>query len=574
MNISGFSIRKPYQILLVFAVSLCVFYPTLFAEFNRVDDLQMVNSLRNSMGFSLKNLFIPETGNGLYYRPVIFLSYLMDHFLFGLDCFMMHLHNVLIHTVNAVMLYFITIKLLRLESLEYPYAPLVTSLLFLLHPITTESVNWISGRTDLLATTFILASTLMIFCSLLENKRGYLYAAFLLFVFAMLTKETSLAFLPCFIFLATYRISFKKNKKILFVALFMGIAAIGSFFLLRSMAFSSNAKNISTTFLVIFNTPERTLQLVLTAIGFYMKKLFIPMPLNFAIYEVNALYEFVAWPIIALFIYMAWKRSILSIIFLSSFILLTPAFLIVLNQIAWTPFAERYIYTSSAFVSLATVIYLRKYLEFPAEMYRRCFVFLVLIVFAGFTFDRNLIWQSSYRLVSDTVEKSPESTDMKTVLASMLIERGEFIKARSIISTIKSPPGLFYDERGDLLEADILEREGKLEAAIKLLEYVVKNTNNKSAAALGAIIQLSEKCEIKSDLVDKSFFRKKIFLARKKLLRATKDATILYNLGNDAFKLNDKQTANTYFKLATQNIPLKDPKNKQSLKMLKLLAGE
>jgi hypothetical protein len=134
-----------------------------------------------------------------------------------------------------------------------------------------------SGRTDILAALLLASTNLILIID--SDERVFLYAALALFICAVLTKEFSLAFLPAFVWLAACRHSFHSSAKTWLMLALLGTVAVGLFFMLRSMAFTSNATPISTTLMIIFNTPERSLQLVLTAIGFYIKKLFIPMPL-------------------------------------------------------------------------------------------------------------------------------------------------------------------------------------------------------------------------------------------------------------------------------------------------------
>lgn len=566
-------LRPRFQILLIILVALSVFYPTLFAEFCPVDDVQLVNSFKEIKTISIRNLFIPGASGGLYYRPFIFVSFLFDRFFLGLDSFAMHFHNVALHALNAVLLYWIAVKVGKRINCEAPFVPLFVSMLFLVHPITTESVNWVSGRTDLLAGTFLLASTGLLLEYKNNNKRVFIYSSIIFFIGAVLTKEFSLAFLPGFVLLATYKNSNITTFKTKILLILLGASVLGLFFLLRAMAYSSNAFPISTTLKVIFNTPDRSLQLILTGIGFYFKKLFIPMPLNFAIFEVNALYEIVAWPILALLVFIAWQRTLLSIFFVTGICLISPAFVIIFNQIAWTPFAERYLYIASAFTTLSSIYYLRKHLEFPNNVSRSISASVVLIIFTVSTFQRNMVWQTAFGIVKDTVLKSPDSTTLKFVYVSFLISRNEHAQARQILATVKSSSGFFYEELGDLCEVDILLREKKRLEAILLLEQVDKNSGNKSTKALDALIELYQE-EDKYNQSASVFYRNKIIEARKKLYHVTHNASILYDLGNDLYLIGDKHKAKIYFNLVKCTLPLHDPIHVQSKEKLQKLFPE
>jgi len=560
-----------YQLLLVVFVCLSLFYPTLFAEFCRVDDIQMVNRLGSINQFSFVDRFFPSGTNGLYYRPILISSFIVDHFVFNLNSFAMHLHNVVLHALNSLLLFFITRTVLKLLAHDYPLVPLIVSLVFLSHPITTESVNWISGRSDLLAGTFLLGSTWSILCYAQNRMRRFFYLGLCLFILATLTKEFAVAFLPGFIWLAMYNHKFRSGSVKWLSIVFLGLLGIVFFFVFRKLAYTSNSPMINTTLLVFLNTPERSFQIILTAIGFYTKKLFIPMPLSFAIYEVNAMYEIMAWPVVAAFLYIAWRRTLLSILFITGIILFSPAMVIALNQIAWTPYAERYLYIPAAFVTLATICYLRCHLVFPNTASRSTAVVLILVTWSGVTFNRNLTWRTNYSLVQDTLRKEPDSVDMQYILAAILIEDfRDYKQARQHLAMIKPQTGMFYDERADLFESEILRREGNIDNAIAMMEQIFIKSNNSSVKALKGLIELSEDKEIKS-LHYRKVDRQKRYEARKKLLHLTHDVSMLYELGVDAKALGYEDKAKTYFTLATQNLKVNDKKHDKAIKELSSL---
>src|SRR5262249_56781302 len=77
-----------------------------------------------------------------------------------------HLANVLLHAVNAVLFYFIALRLLRASAPGRPAdatsAPMLgagcATLLFAVHPLRAESVAWITERRDVLSGLFYLAA--------------------------------------------------------------------------------------------------------------------------------------------------------------------------------------------------------------------------------------------------------------------------------------------------------------------------------------------------------------------------------------------------------------------------------
>lgn len=88
-----------------------------------------------------------------YYRPIISLSYMVDYALWGLKPWGFHLSNIIFHTICCILVYLIGNSLFNNR-----YTSLAASLLFACHPIHTESVTWISGRTDVIAGVFFLSA--------------------------------------------------------------------------------------------------------------------------------------------------------------------------------------------------------------------------------------------------------------------------------------------------------------------------------------------------------------------------------------------------------------------------------
>ena len=107
-----------------------------------------------------------------YYRPVIAMSYMLDTFFWMeapdwktfqqkstraelkwrlQEAFGFHLTNVLVHTLNCLLVFLLVRSLTR----RY-WVALAAGVLFAAHPIHSESVTWIAGRTDVMATTFYL----------------------------------------------------------------------------------------------------------------------------------------------------------------------------------------------------------------------------------------------------------------------------------------------------------------------------------------------------------------------------------------------------------------------------------
>lgn len=89
------------------------------------------------------------------YRPILLLSFAVDRAIWGNNPIGYHLTSILLHAANAFLVYLLILKLFRQKSVA-----LLTAILFIIHPVQTETVAYASGRTDLLCSFFILLSLL------------------------------------------------------------------------------------------------------------------------------------------------------------------------------------------------------------------------------------------------------------------------------------------------------------------------------------------------------------------------------------------------------------------------------
>lgn len=407
------------QIFLITAVVLEIYYPTILAGLCYADDVQMVKSLLNMHDWSLKAVFLPGAEKGSYYRPLLYLSFIMDRELWSMRESIMHLENILLHLANMTLVYHLALQLLPKLEKENSFLPVIASLCFALHPVNTESVNWISGRTDVMAGTFVLLSAIYVVKFKKEYKKCFLIISCLSLLLGMMSKEVAIAFLPGIFFLLTAKnddrpivLNSKKDfnlQKITMLFFIISIITIFSYYHFRSLAFTSYTSLMTKTVSFISNNPKETLFVCLKAFGFYMKKLYFPLPLNFTIKEVNPFYALLAVPILFLCLRIALRRTLISAIYTAGIFLIIPSFLIALGFIAWTPYAERYVYVSSPFIIIPSVFYLQKCLEpLRNKSLIKAGVSALFIIIAAVTLERNIYWMrttASFKDVKDVIEK-------------------------------------------------------------------------------------------------------------------------------------------------------------------------
>lgn len=120
-----------------------------------------------------------------YFRPLLELFYRIEYALFGLNPAGWHLFNILLHIFNSVLVYGL-MNMVNGNKRGFSFA---VSLLFLLHPVQSESVACISGISNLLFVFFGLIS-LCLYCSGPYQTDTRIYRGSLAaFFLALLAKE-------------------------------------------------------------------------------------------------------------------------------------------------------------------------------------------------------------------------------------------------------------------------------------------------------------------------------------------------------------------------------------------------
>ncbi len=159
-----------------------VYWPTIRFDFVNWDDPWYVINNPLIRSWHPFNLFkIATESVVLNFAPITVSSFLVDHSLWGLWPGGYHLTNVLLHAVNAVLVYCLIGRLSQSKFVGWTAAAL-----FAVHPVQIESVAWISSRKGLLSAAFILAT---LNCWLRANRTPkHELTGLCFFVLALLSK--------------------------------------------------------------------------------------------------------------------------------------------------------------------------------------------------------------------------------------------------------------------------------------------------------------------------------------------------------------------------------------------------
>jgi protein O-mannosyl-transferase len=144
--------RRDWALAVAVAVlAFALFAPTMGYDFVGLDDLPYVSE--NPMtrdGFSVESLKWAWTENLLgYWAPVLWMSYQLDGTLFGPEPWGFHFTNVLLHALNAALVFWMLRRWTGRRAAAFWVA-----LLWAVHPLRVESVAWITERKDVLSGLF------------------------------------------------------------------------------------------------------------------------------------------------------------------------------------------------------------------------------------------------------------------------------------------------------------------------------------------------------------------------------------------------------------------------------------
>ncbi len=168
---------------LIGGVTFAVFAGALGNEFVSWDDDTLLLHNRNYRGFTPDHLrWMFTTFHLGHYQPLTWLTYAVDHALWGLDPRGYHLTNVLLHALNAVLVFALARRLYAAASAtscgpgassppSHDFAAALAALLFALHPLRVESVAWATERRDVLSTALFLL-TLLTYWRAVRPARG------------------------------------------------------------------------------------------------------------------------------------------------------------------------------------------------------------------------------------------------------------------------------------------------------------------------------------------------------------------------------------------------------------------
>lgn len=474
----------PYAALAVALAAGLVYAPTLaqgfaFDEYFLILEDTTLHSLRYLSDFFTRPFWPGQTGI-IYYRPLISLTYALDYALGQGRPWPFHLTNLTAHVLASVFAF-------RLCRRLFPPLALFAGLLFALHPVHTETVTWISGRTDLFATLFLLLAWLLALepegtasRAPTSKYRSAIRVIFslLAFALALLAKEVAVVF-PLLLFLGDRFLARRLDRSRAGYYFLLFLVLLG-YFGLRQHALTAPGPEPAPAFFASHTLGSKLLTMAAVA-WTYLRLLFFPFPLRLDYYYDSLFKAGVSTPLglaalaglllLALLALKNWRRRPgVAFDFLGLFLSLLPMSHLISFP---TLMAERFLYLPSLFACLFLARMLAG-LQPRAPRLRLGLSLLLLLEFIGLTAGRNRDWQNGYRFWRASARQIPERPEGHNLLGVFAMNQGRTRLARHEYQAALRLDPDYTVALSNL--AEIAFRQGDLLEARAWLEEAVKKT--------------------------------------------------------------------------------------------------
>lgn len=426
--------------LSVALVALVVYANTLFNAFAWDDNnviltnellrgspLQLFSSIDRTRDYEL----LP------YYRPLTQLSFMLEGWLHGFEPLWMHLVNLLLHSSNTLFVYFLARRFYATSEVAF-YA----ALFFALHPINTETVNFLSGgRNTMMATLFSLLALLLYLKAIERRSSVWSLVAGLALLAGLFSKEFSFMTIFLIIWFECRELKGQKNFYISSTRIFPVVIVVFFYLIMRWNTLSSfgiqnglipgmGADRLNW----IYKMPGLMDRLLvnLYIIPRYLQSIIWPVRFNLR-YEIpsdlsgHLIVLLIVWLLIAFFVFwvIIKGRNRLTILGLCWFVIFyVPVSGIFLFPSA--PMSDRYIYLPA--IGLWFIVADscdRVLLFFKRNKYGSYSLVLILVILGIITFARNMDWKNNITLFSRFVSDYPEYAYSHAALGNAYYEARE-----------------------------------------------------------------------------------------------------------------------------------------------------
>lgn len=417
-------------ILIILALATVVFFNSLGNGFV-ADDSVLVVPIEAYKNFDVVKIF-STMANSVEYLPFRDLTLAIDAGLWGMKPLGFHVTNLFLYLASLIALFTMVKNLADIVGEEEgEFIAFWTTLIFALHPLHTEPLNFITGRNNILAALFLFISFNLLVRGIQRRKNFPIISSLILFVMAVFSKASAI-FYPFFIgavFLFFQKAVISRQKRIIILLAFLAIDAAAVWIHIVN----ASASAIMNENLIRFGVANPILLIVkaLHIPFFYLRMLILPYPISFkysvsfvsGAYVLRSLLAGIGLTTLLCLAYAVRKKYPLPVLGMAWYFLsLGP----VLNLFPTSPVvADRYAYLAVMGFGIVVAYGLKIFVE-----KRKTFLYAawaVMAIWSGIDITRNADWHSDLSLWESVVSRNPDSN--RADLAEALWDKGRYEEA-------------------------------------------------------------------------------------------------------------------------------------------------
>jgi tetratricopeptide (TPR) repeat protein len=417
--------RSAVHIFFIVVLGFIAYSNTFDVPFTFDDDANIVDNYMIRDFSNIPFLFAGLKGP-FASRPFMHATFAVNYHFGGLDPEGYHAVNIVIHLLNAVLLYLLvsmTGRHLGYDEKDVLGAAVLSSLVFVLHPIQTEAVTNTVNRSMLLATTFYLTGLLLFLKAVTSERQQALYVAclFMVSLLGMGSRENFATFPLMLILYDMFFISkfsfrqaarnYKAYLPVLLSLAYMTHLAINNTYGKSSIPGGIPPPEYAMTALNVHWTYVRLLLFPVN------QTLDYDYPVAQTLFEFRTLIGFLGYlSLWAGAVLMARKRPVASFLVLWFLIILLPiafgvTFLdlrledVIFEHRLYLPGTGLLVLTCISLLALTNK--LKRRWNIVGQIRFSAFL-AIMIVLASGAYARNGVWKNEISLWQDVVQKSPQ----------------------------------------------------------------------------------------------------------------------------------------------------------------------
>ena len=388
--------KEHLVVMVAIIATIIAYYNTLFFPHISWDDPEMVFRNRDVIGFNLAAIFSSHyVGN---YIPFAMLTHAIDWAIFGKSDMGHHFVNIVLHITNGCLVYVVSEKLFKNRNIAA-----IAAGIFLLHPLQSESVNWISELKNLGYALFYLLAIIQYLNFIDKKDNKHLLYCSILFIISCLFKPAAVV-LPLSLICIDIFISRAFNTKQLLNKLPLFIVSL----LFGIVNLKTQAADQFINYAHNFALHERVANAGF-ALFKYLNLFIVP-------YDLSVIYPFpekklvftltgFAFTILLITVcYLLYKkertRMMASILFIISNLILVLQFI----PFGEVLYADRYMYV--AIIGFAWIV---AFLMDKIPSAKLLISFILIVGLGSLSFIRNTKWKNSITLYEDIIKKYPDN---------------------------------------------------------------------------------------------------------------------------------------------------------------------